>query len=139
MGQPLAEPERLPACACGDCPLEPLACVHDGWQAVAVTSGCFRLRFTCRAFDVALEAVHDGYGPWHVVDHGAEPGGCDVAHGHAPRRLSAMLHAADAFHECGYFGTIARETVATAMLLAYRDAFAPPGRTPASLGVAARV
>lgn len=103
-----------------------MACVHDGWDAVGVTSGCFRLRFACRGFDVSLEAVHDGFGPWHVVDHGVEPGGCDVAHGHAPRRLNAMLHAADAFHELGYFGPLARETVATAMLLAYRDAFTPP-------------
>ena len=130
------EPQRLPECVCSACPLEAIACVHDGWKAVAVTSGCFRLRFTCRAFDVSLETVHDGYGPWHVVDHGAALGGRDVAHGHAPRRLHAMLHAADAFHECGYFATISRETVATAMLLAYREAFAPPSRARRALGMA---
>ena len=122
----MGEPEPPPACVCSACPLAPIACLHDGWDAVAVTSGCFRLRFACRAFDVSLEAVHDGFGPWHVVDHGAEPGGRDVASGHAPRRLHAMLHAADAFHACGYFGPVGRDAVATAMLLAYREAFAPP-------------
>ena len=126
----------MAACACSGCPLEPIACLHDGFEAVAVTSGRFRLRFTCRAFDVTLEAVQDGFGPWHVVDHGVEPGvepgGRDVASGYAPRRLHAMLHAADAFHECGYFATVSRDTVATAMLLSYREAFAPPRRSPAS-------
>ena len=131
----MAEPQSLPACVCSGCPLEPIACVHDGWDAVAVTSGCFRLRFTCRRFDVSLETVHDGFGPWHVVDHGVEAGGRDVAGGHAQRRLHAMLHAADAFHECGYFGTVGRETVATAMLLAYREAFAPPSRRAVALGL----
>jgi hypothetical protein len=119
----MADTGHWPPSLCDACLADVRHCHAERWRAVDRLDGTFGLRFTCPHIDVSLEACHDGNGRWHITDHGAAPGGVDVAHGRSGQ-AAALYHAADAFHGLGYFHPLAREMVADVMALTYAERFA---------------
>lgn len=109
---------------CDVCQHDVHRCLAEGWRAVDRIGGTFRLAFSCPRLAVALEAAHVGAGRWHVVDDGTVPGGLDVACGFSAYP-AALYHAADAFHDRGYFRPLAREAIAATMAAAYVERFPP--------------